>query len=69
VRQGFASLTAIAPYGTRCIRRTSNRISSHSTTVPVMAKKGRPTPVCQSWGLLTIRLLRVSRLRGASASG
>ena len=25
---------ASAPYGTRCIRRTSKRTSSHSTTVP-----------------------------------
>ena len=70
-------------YGTLCMRRTSKRISSHSTTcdgmhdesrkrlcehagrartVPVMAKKGRPTPVCQSWGLLTIKLFKVSRI-------
>ena len=53
---------ASAPYGTRCIRRTSKRTSSHSTTVPSIWKKGRPTDVCQFWGLLRIRLLSVSRL-------
>ena len=30
-------------HGTRCIRRTSNRTSSHSTVVPSRWKKGRAT--------------------------
>ena len=34
----------------------------HSTTVPSIWKKGRPTDVCQFWGLFKMRLLRVSRL-------
>jgi hypothetical protein len=32
------------------MRRTSNLTSSHSTTVPSIWKKGRPTDVCQFWG-------------------
>ena len=38
------------------------RISSHSTTVPWMEKKGRPTLVCQFWGDLRMRLFSVSRI-------
>ena len=47
-------------YGTRCMRRTSNLTSSHSTTVPSIWKNGSPTVVCQFCGLLRIRLLSVS---------
>ena len=32
-------------------------------TVPSIWKKGRPTDVCQFWGLLRIRLLSVSRMQ------
>ena len=34
--------------------------SSHSMTVPVIWKKGRPTLVCHDWGDLITRLLIVS---------
>ena len=34
----------------------------HSTTVPSIWKKGRPTLVCQFWGDLRMRLLSVSRI-------
>lgn len=49
-------------YGTRCIRRTSKRTSSHSTTVPWIWKKGSATWVCQFCGDLRIRLLSWSRI-------
>ena len=39
----------------------------HSTTVPWIWKKGRPMLVCQFWGDLRMRLLRVSRLPGDGA--
>ena len=46
-------------------RRSAQRISSHSTVVPSMRTKGKPTLVCHSCGELSTKLLSVSRLRAA----
>ena len=60
--RSYLMARSLPSYGTRCIRRTSKRISSHSTTVPSMRRKGRPTVVCQFWGDFSMRLLMVSRI-------
>lgn len=51
-------------HGTRCSRRTSKCISSHSTVTPSTLANGSAAVVCQSDGERRIRLLSVSCEKG-----
>ena len=55
--------------GTRCSRRTSKCISSHSTDTPSIFLNGKAAVVCQSCGLRRIRLFSVSRMRLSAEQG